>query len=471
MNPYDFACVKSGGRRIACVGVLMLATSAAAAPGAEADPLGPSPEEVELLEHVNRLRADPAAEAFAISSMGRRALDIPEYVDLDLFIDEMLVAESAPPLVFDASLCTAARRHSRYMIAHGQGHEEDPALEHFTGRRYSDRMQAAGFDAYLSGENVFIAALNPHQAHAAFVIDWGVEGDPGGMQPGRGHRVNLLSPRFRRVGIGAVDWHEEAFGRDLVSVTQGDGTGRLGRRCIGGVVYTDRNRNGRYDAGEGEGGVTLVASDGSETTTWESGAYTLLLKGNREVSVDATAGELSRRFEVPEGTQNVKRDWVLPPRPERNAVRRALEAVLAADEGNAASVARARLGLWMVVQDYAGPESMAERIAAEIEGVGEEVAASRQRVLDALGDVEGIAAARGLIQSERRAYAGTSLGDWYGQAEVARRVIESATRRAADLAQGADPQRRRRALRVLYEQLEGVTIPELRAVAAAALRP
>jgi len=432
---------------------------------------GPTPEEVEALEYLNRLRADPLGEALLIESLNPREMDVPEYVDLSLFFEELRVAEPVPPLVFDASLIEAARAHSRYMSLHGQGHDEEPGLEHYTGRRYTHRIEAAGFDAYLTGENVFVAALNPLQGHVAFTIDWGLEEHPGGMQPGRGHRANMLSPRFRQVGIGQVEWHEQEFDRDLVSVTHAYGTSRLGRRCIGGVVYTDRNRNGRFDAGEGEPNVTVSASDGSEGVTWDSGAYTLMLAGNGAVTVVLDKGPLARTFEIPAGEENVKRDWSMPGRVQRDAVRRALQAVLTAEGGDEARLARVRLALWLTIQDYEVPEHMVEPVAEQTAGIGEAVAASRQLVLDALAQPGGLAEARGLIQSERRAYAGTPLGDWYGEAEVARRVMETASRRSGELAEDGDADRRRRALRSLYEQLEGVTSPELRAVAVESLRP
>lgn len=432
---------------------------------------GPSPEEAEALEYLNRLRADPLGEALLIESLNAREMDLPEYVDLSLFFEELRVAEPVPPLVFDPALIEAARAHSRYMSLHGQGHDEEPGLEHYTGRRYTHRIEAAGYDAYLTGENVFVAALGALQGHVAFTIDWGLEDHPGGMQPGRGHRANLLSPRFRQVGIGQVEWHEREFDRDLVSVTHAYGTSRLGRRCIGGVVYTDRNRNGRFDAGEGEPNVTVSASDGSEGVTWDSGAYTLMLAGDGAVSVTVDKGPLARTFEIPAGEENVKRDWSMPARMQRDAVRRALQAVLTAEGGDAARLARVRLGLWLTIQDYEVPEHMAESVAEQTAGIGDAIASSRQLVLDALAQPGGLAAARDLIQSERRAYAGTPLGDWYGEAEVARRVMEVAGRRAGELSEDADPDRRRRALRALYEQLEGVVSPELRAVALSALRP
>ncbi|XAL98918.1 CAP domain-containing protein [Phycisphaeraceae bacterium D3-23] len=443
--------------------------------GAGVEPAaGPSAEAVESLVYINALRADPAREAFAIAGLSRRAFDIPAYVAMDLFVDELLAAQPAPPLVFDVRLVDAATKHSEYMIEHGQGHVEDPARAGFTGERHPQRIAAAGYDAWMSCENVFVAALNAHQGHVGFVIDWGWEDHPGGMQPGRGHRANLLNAGLTQVGIAAVPWHEEAFGRDLWSVTHALATPRERRRCVGGVVYADANGNGRFDAGEGRGGVELVGDDGSVATSWDSGAYTLVLIGNDATRVTATGpdGLLCMRFEVAAGVENVQRDWIVPVRVDRDAVARAVEACDAAAAGNEDLQRRARAALWATAEQYAVPEDLAARVEALTQGLGDEVAASRRRVLDALLDSGDDAdAVRGVIDAERRAFARTALADWYVQAEAVRRVWVAAARLSADLEPEADPARRRRALRSLYRQLERVTDAELRRAIAPVLRP
>lgn len=441
---------------------------------AQEEPRGvvPSAEAAETLEHINRLRADPAREAFAIASLSRRTFDIPAYVDMDMFIDELLAVAPAPPLVFDPLLIEAADHHSRYMIAHGQGHSEDPAHEAFTGELHPQRIAAVGYEAWVSGENVFIAALNAHQGHVGFVIDWGWENNPGGMQPGRGHRSNLLLPAYTEIGVAVRPWHEEAFGRDLWSVSHALAAPRHARRCVGGVVYTDRNNNGRFDAGEGRGGVEMVGDDGSRATTWESGAYTLVLAGDDATAVIASDDALRMLFEVPEGRANVKRDWVLPARVEPEAVRRALRACLAVDEDNESLRRRTRVALWLVTQDYAVPDDIADAVAALTEGLAEEIDASKRRVFDALLDTgEDADAARAVIQQERRHYQQTALADWFAQAETVRRVWSVAVRRANDLGPNADPAARRRTLRTLYRQLGTVQDPALRAHIMPVLRP
>lgn len=434
--------------------------------------VAPTAEAAEALEHINRLRADPAAEAFMLVGIGRRPLTVPAYVDLDRFIDELLAAEPVPPLVFDPRLVAAATHHSAYMIEHGQGHDEDRARVGFTGEWHRDRIAAAGYAAQVSGENVFAVAQSALQSHAAFVIDWGWEEHPGGMQPGRSHRAALLSEGFTQAGIAMLLWYDERYERDHWSVTHALARPRRLGRCVGGVVYTDRNGNGRFDAGEGEGGVTIVASDGGTATTWESGAYTLPLVGPDAVTVTATTGDLRRVIAVPAGDDNAKRDWVLPGRVQRDAVARAVIDCRAVDPDNAALSRRARLTLWLIVQDYAVPEDMSDEVAELTEGLDADIAASRRRVADALLDVSGDAAdARGLIAEERRRFPVQALASWYQQAETVRRVLATLGERGDGLEAGADPARRRRLLRSVYRSLESVTDPGLRALVLPLLHP
>jgi len=164
----------------------------------------PSPEptaaETQILEYINRCRANPAQEGTSIRGNKR----IPKTVDLDMFQLEMSKATPAPPLVFDLALLKAARRHSWYQIKHGQGHDEDPDLDRFTGASPSERARKAGFSGRGSSENVFLTARDPLHSHVGFVVDWG-PGGTGGMQPNRGHRRNILSPRYRLAGTAAVD--------------------------------------------------------------------------------------------------------------------------------------------------------------------------------------------------------------------------------------------------------------------------
>ena len=51
-------------------------------------------------------------------------------------------------------------------------------------------------------ENVYVTASAVFYGHAGFEIDWG--NDAGGMQTGRGHRVNIHNAALREIGAGLI---------------------------------------------------------------------------------------------------------------------------------------------------------------------------------------------------------------------------------------------------------------------------
>ena len=221
----------------------------------------PTPWETLILEYINRCRANPAADAERCIATKR----VPGSVDVDMFRREMNAEKPAPPMFFDLSLLKAARAHSYYQIVNEQTHTETEGKPGFTGVTPSDRVRAAGFTGG-SAENIFRDARDPWYSHAGFVVDWG-EG-PGGMQPGRGHRRNILNPSYRVAGCGAVA-HQ---GTKTFAVTHNFSTIR--KRLAGGVIIRDVNRNGFYDLGEGVGGVTISVGD-EKLKSWSSGAYAI----------------------------------------------------------------------------------------------------------------------------------------------------------------------------------------------------
>lgn len=146
--------------------VLLLApTAASEAP--------PTPFEIASLCHLNRLRADPAAEAELLADL---ATVLPELadgdIDLAMFRRELAAYGSVPPMVMESAALTAARNHSRYMALHSIGHGEDPAREGFTGRDLGARLQRVAFSGKPGAENVLRSARDPMHGHLAFVIDW-----------------------------------------------------------------------------------------------------------------------------------------------------------------------------------------------------------------------------------------------------------------------------------------------------------
>ncbi len=104
-------------------------------------------------------------------------------------INEVRVAHGMRALTADERLREIARAHSETMLAGGfLGHESPD------GSLPADRVRAAGIDFRLVGENV-ARSLRPLGAVHGVVDEW---------MTSPGHRANILTPDFRRTGVGAA---------------------------------------------------------------------------------------------------------------------------------------------------------------------------------------------------------------------------------------------------------------------------
>jgi len=242
-----------------------------------ADNAHPDGNEQQLVWLANRARANPTQEGiwlagtddFYIKS-GRNYWG----VDLPLLRNEFAVIGARPPAAFDVRLYEAAKAHSDYLIATDE--------QSHTGQ--SARVAEAGFFFFQWGGIVFSYSETALHAHGAFNIDWGPDGGDGsGMQPGRGHRMAIMSvySDFTNVGYAAVTELSPATGVGPLVVT---GNFCLAdpsaidhyNRFLVGTVWTDLNSNSRYDPGEGIGGVTVMPDDGNYyAVTADSGGYSL----------------------------------------------------------------------------------------------------------------------------------------------------------------------------------------------------
>jgi len=132
------------------------------------------------------------------------------------------------------------------------------------------------------------------------LIDWGPNPDgsrsPDGMEPGRGHRVNMLrsdlpnpcdpnSPglgSYDEIGIGIVNGTGNLANKNYITQDFGYRCDRdSGHGYVVGVVYKDTDGDGVYSMGEGLGGVTLTFQarhGGATTTTNPWGGYQIRLQ-------------------------------------------------------------------------------------------------------------------------------------------------------------------------------------------------
>jgi uncharacterized protein YkwD len=90
-----------------------------------------------------------------------------------------------PPLIYSARLAAIARAHSQDMHDHNFMGHESPRTGHS-----KDRVTRAGIPYRAVGENVAYAPT--------------IEVGESALMQSEGHRANILSPQFARVGIGIV---------------------------------------------------------------------------------------------------------------------------------------------------------------------------------------------------------------------------------------------------------------------------
>ena len=262
----------------------------------------PTPTDLEqyVLELINHQRATPAAQAVAYA------------INLNEGLPAGTIASTAKqPLAFNPALMNSAAEHTRNMLQTQVFSHIEPS-----GNNPYDRELAAGYDffgAWGWGENIAFISSTPAvpppvptvlQEQRNFFVDQ--------TETGRGHRLNLLNPDFKEVGIsigfGVFN------GQNALMQTQ-DFAFNGGSSFLTGVAFKDSNGNNFYDPGEGLGNVSITAvrGDGSvfNTTTWSSGGYTLQLPPGT-YSVTASGGKLAApitQADVVIGSQNVEVDF------------------------------------------------------------------------------------------------------------------------------------------------------------------
>lgn len=396
-------------------------------------PIGePTDLETHMLELLNRFRADPLAETDRINAIWEQ---LPRYftagVDREMFLAEMRELKPAQPLVFNPLIINAARGHSRYMILNEMTHTQEVGRPGFTGVTPSDRMAAAGYRSGGAAENCFKSAPDVLGSHIGFIIDFGPGGE-GGMQAGRGHRMNMINPGYREVGLAAVP-HSGGL-----SVTHNFASGS--GRYVGGVAYVDRNRNGMYDPGEGRGGVEFTASDGTSTTTWSSGAYSLPLKGRGKVTVTARLGDLTITREIPAGAENVKFDFQILTEQELAAIDQLIKRVRSA-RADSPEQRRAALTLYRATRGMQLEEDRLALIAELCGDIGPTFERLRKEAIEALdkGDADAL---KPVTREATRLFRGSDLMGWFNEAEEIVKIAKAVasleerdrTARARDLA-------------------------------------
>lgn len=270
----------------------------------------PSDEEQMYLELVNQARANPAAEAQRLAATtDPDILSAYDYFDVDLakFVADTSQYPVAPPLAFEPRLTQAARGHSAWMLERGvQSHNESNPFN-----TPGDRITAAGYPWQTYGESIYAYAQHPEHGHAGFEVDWGI--GPGGMQNPPGHRNSNHNLAFREAGIGVIRGNgPNNTGPSVVTINFG--ARQTPPPLVTGVAYYDLNSNGRYDMGEGIGGLSVQVSDSpSFAITTDSGGYAVpSANGSRTVTFSGNGLAPQTFNRTLANGSNVKVDLVLP---------------------------------------------------------------------------------------------------------------------------------------------------------------
>jgi hypothetical protein len=304
--------------------------------------VGPTDAEQYMLELVNRARANPAGQA---ASLG---------IDLNEGLAPGTISTAVKqPLAFNPNLITAARAHSTWMIqnntfAHNEG-SVDPQAQ----------MQAAGYvfaGSYAWGQNIAFRGETPAipplnatvaQEESDLFID--------SAEPGRGHRLNILGPNFKEIGVGVETGTFQGY--NSVLTTQ-DFAMESGDSFLTGVAFVDNAHTHFYAPGEGLAGITITATRQSDqavfsTTTWSSGGYTLALPaGTYNLTVTGNGLGTVTVNNTVIGAQNVEVDFTPGPPPPAPQLGWATGVVFRDRNGNTTRDAKEPgIALWRVFAD------------------------------------------------------------------------------------------------------------------------
>ena len=306
----------------------MLCAAALLTPVGPARAAAPGDDEQLMLEMLNRLRWNPAAELHVMANIdlgppatwGLTRSSDPAVHSALVFFDvdaDTLASQWATltprvaPLAWNNNLHNAAAGHNQFVIEYDRQSHQLPG-EPDLGQRLRD----AGYNFITGAENVYAYADSVFYGHAGFAIDWGP--GPGGIQDPAGHRVNMMNPGFREVGIAIAPESVPETQVGPLVITQDFGR-RSGNAFLTGVLYdeTEGAADYFYTPGEGLGAVNVQAfTAGSatlrgSTTSTASGGYNLQIAAGT-YDLKFSGGELGNQVityrNVAVGTSNVKVD-------------------------------------------------------------------------------------------------------------------------------------------------------------------
>jgi hypothetical protein len=270
-------------------------------------PVGVSPSAIETLylERLNDLRAYPSLYGVGIGA-------------------DLSGIAPAPPLAFDTTLIFVARRHSQDMLERGYFDSTTP-----DGVGFLQRIAGAGLLFQSAGESVseggglmpqvvldragihLVPVLVPYLPDDS-LEDLLTNTDNGNHDQNLLLAVDFMGRQQRLVGVGAFDGGSAgtAYTLDMIDPVSKD-------PYITGAVFLNTQGTGRYELGEGLGGVRLQFRRGGKVVgtilTWDGGGYSFQAKPGR-YRVTASGGPLAVPVTetVSVGAENTRLEFILP---------------------------------------------------------------------------------------------------------------------------------------------------------------
>ncbi len=234
----------------------------------------PSDKEQHMIWLINRARSNP--QAYEDEVIADAGINLAEP-----FEDGLLDGVAAqPPLALHKGLVTSARWHSEEMITNDY-------FDHYSAAEDiwpNSMIAATGYSLNAifpanSNQVESIAAgsvwSNAPTPLAALIQDW--DSGAGDYLDPPGHRIHLLATSaffqgHREIGVGyAYNVSSDYRNYWTIHTAYTDTTDHF----LTGVVYDDGNSNGRYDIGEGMGGVDVDAPGAGSTTTGAAGGWSI----------------------------------------------------------------------------------------------------------------------------------------------------------------------------------------------------
>ena len=324
MNPASSLFVF--GVCLAAVSILPIQSARAQAPTTEwvyhksADGAHPSGMEQEMLWLLNRARHDPRKEGIFLSLISQsNVVDFYRFfgVDFDKLRSEFESIGSRPPVAFDRRIWEGVNAHSLDLIARD--------AQDFLGQ--SQRIADAGFlvgETGFIGHNVYSVVEDSLFGHAAFNVDWFFSDGTSqseqndGMREGRPQRQLELGLGTLTTNIGIAMVEDRNVNTQVgpwitsISYSRPDSSADHYNQFIVGTIWTDTNADGRYNEGEGLGGVTVMPDHGEfYAVTGDAGGFAIPVDdGAYDLRIEGGELPIPENRTVTVAGESVLLDWL-----------------------------------------------------------------------------------------------------------------------------------------------------------------